>query len=68
MFKYIVAFLVSAFALPVFAAPQAAIDVTDVTGTLSNQLTSISAVGLGILVLAALITAIAFVRRAVSGR
>ena len=50
------------------AAPAAAIDVADVTGTMTNQLTSITGVGLAILVLAAIVTGIAFVRKAASGR
>jgi uncharacterized membrane protein len=45
------------------ATPQAAVDVTDVTGTITNQLTSVSAIGTGILSAVVLITAFSLMKR-----
>ena len=65
---FLSALVASVFAGSASAAAQAAVDVADVTGTLSNQMASITSVGVAILVLAAIVTAIAFVRKAASGR
>jgi uncharacterized membrane protein len=46
------------------AVPASAIDVSDVTTTLSNQLTPIGLVGAGVLVLVAVLAAYKFVKRA----
>jgi hypothetical protein len=45
------------------AAPGAALAVADVTGTIDNQLPSITSVGMSILAVVALIACIAWVRR-----
>lgn len=48
------------------AAPQAAIDVTDVTAGLTNQVASITAVAAGVLGLHILLKAYKWIRRALS--
>lgn len=53
-------------AAAVQAAPLAAVDVTDVTGTISNQLTSMGAIQLGLLSAIGLLIGYRLIRRAMS--
>jgi hypothetical protein len=49
--------------LAAFAAPGAALDVTDVTGTMTAQIASLTLVGGGILAVVVIVAAIAWMRR-----
>lgn len=68
LFLYLTSLLFIGLSAPTFADGAATITTTDVVSTLSNQVSAITAVGVAVLILAALVTGIAFVRRAGSGR